>query len=215
MPFTPAHVELAPVAFVPEIRLHQASESVGLWATTDGEYRSDQPPPFWAFAWPGGQALARHVLDHPALVAGRDVLDLAAGSGIVAIAAALAGAARVRATEVDPDAVDAISRNAAANGVAVTAMLGDILDRDADGADVVLAGDVFYSQPMADRVMPFLRRAARAGATVVVGDPGRGYFPHTRFRMLHSYEVPTRPALEDRRLMRTNAWELRQRARPA
>jgi predicted nicotinamide N-methyase len=199
---------LRPAPFVPEIRLYQAEESTGLWEATGGGYRSDQPPPFWAFAWPGGQALARHVLDHPDIVAGRHVLDLAAGSGIVAIAAVTAGASDARAVDVDPDAVTALGLNARANGVAVTGVVGDILRGDAGGAEVVLAGDVFYSKAMADRVLAFLRRAARDGARVLVGDPEREYFPRGRFRQVGAYDVPTRPALEDRRVMRTTIWEL-------
>lgn len=206
--FVRLHARLAPVAFVPEIRLHQADEPIGLWELTEGEFRSDQPPPFWAFAWAGGQALARYVLDHPDLVAGRRVLDLAAGSGLVAIAAARSGAADVRAVEVDPRAVAAIDLNARANGVAVTAELGDILDGNAGGAEVVLAGDVFYSQAMADRVMRFLRRASRAGTPVLVGDPDRAFFPHKAFQRLASYKVPVPPALESVRVKPTTIWGL-------
>ena len=206
--FVRLNARLAPVAFVPEIRLHQADEPIGLWELTEGEFRSEQPPPFWAFAWAGGQALARYVLDHPDLVAGHRVLDLAAGSGLVAIAAARAGAADVRAVEVDPWAVTAIGLNARANDVAVTAELTDVLDGDAGSVEVVLAGDVFYSQAMADRVRRFLRGAARSGAQVVVGDPDRAYFPHRVFRRLASYEVPVPPALEGVRVKPTTVWQL-------
>lgn len=207
--FVRLHARLAPVAFVPEIRLHQADEPIGLWELTEGEFRSDQPPPFWAFAWAGGQALARYVLDHPELVAGRRVLDLAAGSGLVAIAAARAGAAHVRAVEVDPRAVAAIDLNTRANAVtAVTAELGDILDADAGDVEVVLAGDVFYSKAMADRMMRFLRRAERAGARVLVGDPDRAFLPRPAFTPLASYEVPVPPVLESVRVKNTTVWQL-------
>jgi predicted nicotinamide N-methyase len=207
--FVRLHARLAPAPFVPEVRLHQADEPIGLWELTEGEFRSEQPPPFWAFAWAGGQALARHVLDHPDLVARRNVLDLAAGSGLVAFAAAKAGAAVVRAVEIDPRAVAAIALNARENGVAVTAELGDILDADAGGADVVLAGDVFYSKPMADRMTRFLLRAARAGALVLAGDPGRAFLPRERFRALATYDVPVPPALETVSVKHTTVWEMR------
>src|SRR5258705_1971848 len=157
-PFVRDHVHLGGVAFVPEILLHQADDPIGLWELNEGEYRSEQPPPFWAFAWAGGQALARYVLDNPAVVAGLGVLDLAAGSGLVGIAAVKAGARSVRAVEIDPLAIAAIVLNAAANDVRLDTTLGDVLDGDAGGADVVLAGDVFYSKAMADRVFAFLRR---------------------------------------------------------
>lgn len=213
--FIRLHARLAPAPFVPEILLHQADEPIGLWELTEGEFRSEQPPPFWAFAWAGGQALARYVLDHSNLVAGRQVLDLAAGSGLVAIAAAKAGAAGVRAVEIDPRAVAAITLNAADNGVTVTADLGDILDGDAGGADVVLAGDVFYNKAMADRMTRFLLRAARSGALVLVGDPGRAFLPHGRFRPVTTYDVPVPPALETVSVKHTTVWEMSAGGRPA
>ncbi|MFY1669448.1 class I SAM-dependent methyltransferase [Plantactinospora sp. WMMB334] len=214
MPESPAefvrtYAQLAPVAAVPEIRLHQAAEPIGLWELTEGEFRSEQPPPFWAFAWAGGQALARYLLDHPETVAGRRVLDLAAGSGLVAIAAARAGAARVRAVDVDLVATAAVEVNAAANGVAVTAEVGDVLDGDAGGAEVVLAGDVFYSQAMAHRMLRFLIRASRAGARVLVGDPERAYLPRDRFEPLAGYDIPVTVALESVPVKHSRVWELK------
>ncbi|HEX6970572.1 MAG TPA: 50S ribosomal protein L11 methyltransferase [Micromonosporaceae bacterium] len=206
--FVRLHARLTPVAFVPEIRLHQADEPIGLWELTEGEFRSEQPPPFWAFAWAGGQALARYVLDHPEEVAGRRVLDLAAGSGLAGIAAARCGAAQVRAVDIDPLAVAAIELNAAANGVSVTAERRDLLDGDAEGAQVILAGDVFYNKAMSDRVMRFLRRAQRRGAQVLVGDPQRAFLPHAAFRPLATYQVPVPPALESVRVKRTTVWAL-------
>ncbi|MFX0593860.1 class I SAM-dependent methyltransferase [Melissospora conviva] len=206
--FVRLHATLAPVPFVPEVRLHQADEPIGLWELTEGEFRSDQPPPFWAFAWAGGQALARYVLDHPEVVRGRRVLDLAAGSGLVAIAAMRAGATSVRAVEVDERAVAAILLNAEANGVPVDAELADLLDGDAGDAEVVLAGDVFYSDAMARRMLRFQLRAARAGARVLVGDPGRAFLPRERFRELAGYEVPVPPALESVTVKQTTVWEL-------
>ncbi|HEX5543755.1 MAG TPA: 50S ribosomal protein L11 methyltransferase [Micromonospora sp.] len=209
--FVRLHARLASVPFVPEIQLHQADEPIGLWELTEGEFRSDQPPPFWAFAWAGGQALARYVLDHPEVVAGLRVLDLAAGSGLAAIAAARSGADHVRAVEIDPRAVAAIELNAAANAVppaSLTAELGDILDGDAGDAQVVLAGDVFYSKTMADRMMRFLRRAERGGARVFVGDPDRAFLPHASFQPLATYEVPVPPVLESVRVKTTTVWAL-------
>jgi predicted nicotinamide N-methyase len=203
-----SHTRLAAVPFVPEVRLHQADDAITLWERTEEETGTRQPPPFWAFAWAGGQALARYVLDHPGLVAGRTVFDLASGSGLVAIAAAKAGAAAVTANEIDPLAVAAVATNAAANGVAVTTTLGDVLAGDAAGADVVLAGDVFYSRPMTERVLPFLSRAADRGATVLVGDPGRAYLPRDRFEAVASYEVPVPRALEDAEVKTTAVYRL-------
>jgi predicted nicotinamide N-methyase len=206
--FVRLHARLAPVAFVPEIRLHQADDAIGLWELTEGEFRSEQPPPFWAFAWAGGQALARYLLDHPEVVAGRRVLDLASGSGLVAIAAARAGAVAVRAVEIDDRAVTAINLNADANRVPVEAVLADILDGDTGDTQVVLAGDVFYSQAMANRVLRFLLRGARTGARVLVGDPDRAFLPRDRFRPLTTYDVPVPPVLESVTVKRTTVWEL-------
>ncbi|HEV8174174.1 MAG TPA: 50S ribosomal protein L11 methyltransferase, partial [Actinoplanes sp.] len=173
--FVRAHTRIAPVPLVPELVLHQADEPISLWEETEAG-GGEQPPPFWAFAWAGGQALARHVLDAPELVAGRDVLDLATGSGLVAIAAARAGAWPVTANDIDPLALAAARANAAANGVDVRFVEGDLLETD-DRYAVILAGDVFYSREMSKRVLPFLRRAAARGALVLVGDPGRAYLP--------------------------------------
>ncbi|MDT4987552.1 MAG: hypothetical protein QOI74_1646 [Micromonosporaceae bacterium] len=215
------HTQLTPVAFVPEVRLYQAAESAGLFDDAAGEYRSDRPPPFWAFAWPGGQALARYVLDHPGSVAGLRVADLGTGSGLVAIAAALAGAAEVRAVDVDPAALTAVARNAAANGVRVAVVredLGELVT--AGGArprvhgqpggpvDVILAGDVFYTGSAARTMLAALRRAGRDGARVLVADPDRGYLPGARFRSLMGYDIPVRPVLEDVPARRTIVWEL-------
>jgi predicted nicotinamide N-methyase len=203
------HTRLAPVRFVPEIQLYQADHSVGLWDVAGtGGYRSDVPAPFWAFAWAGGQALARYVLDHPQRVAGRQVLDLASGSGLVAVAAARAGAAEVRAVDVDPVAVAAIGMNAAANRVRVVAECADILEEGAGGADVVLAGDAFYSGRLTERVVAFLRRAGRDGARVFAGDPDREFIPRHLFRELATYEVPVTEALEEMTVKHTTLWEL-------
>jgi predicted nicotinamide N-methyase len=205
--FVRAHTVVRPVPFVPEVVLHQADDAIALWEALERLTGRHLPPPFWAFAWAGGQALARYVLDHPDLVRGRAVFDLASGSGLVAIAAAVAGAADVRANEIDPYALSAIAVNARANGVAVTTVAGDVLGGDAAAA-VVLAGDVFYRKPMADRVLPFLLRARDRGARVLVGDPGRAYLPRHRFAPAAAYQVPVTASLEDATVKRTEVFAL-------
>ena len=198
---------LLPVPLAPEISLYLVNGPVGLFDLTGGEFRSDEPPPFWAFVWAGGQALARYVLDHPDLVAGRTVLDVATGSGVAAIAAAKAGAARVRAVDVDPAAAAAAQRNAAANGVVITADRAEA--GEAGRADVILAGDVFYNRSVADRMSAYLRGAARTGARILVGDPGRGYFPERFFVRRAEYVVPVPAALEETETLVTGVWEIR------
>jgi len=184
------------VPFVPEIRLHQAEEATSLWHMTEDDLgRAGLPPPFWAFAWAGGRGLARHVLDHPELVAGKRVLDFASGSGLVAIAAALAGAGQVQAVDVDPFAFAAISLNAAANDVAVEAFEADWIGRPV-AADVVLAGDIFYDRAFSARVLPWLRVVA-GEALVLVGDPARAYRPADGVAELIRYDVPVERALEE------------------
>jgi predicted nicotinamide N-methyase len=192
---------LLPVPLAPEISLYLESNSAGLFDHTGGEFRSDEPPPFWAFVWAGGQALARYVLDHPETVAGKRVHDLATGSGVAAIAAARAGAAQVVATDLDPAATRAAQRNAAANDVT----LGDIPDRP----EVILAGDVFYSPAVAPEMTRILRVARRNSAEVLVGDPGRGYFPERLFTALTEYVVPVPVALEEAETLTTTVWRMR------
>lgn len=207
--FVLANTRLAAVPLAPEVRLHLADEAIELWQRTEAESGGQQlPPPFWAFAWAGGQALARHVLDHPELVRGRRVLDVAAGSGLVAIAAAKAGAAHVTAVEIDPLAVAAIGVNAAANGVEVVAELADVLPGDGGAAEVVLAGDVFYSREMTGQVLAFLRRVTARGAKVLVGDPGRAYLPRQDLSLVAVYDVPVPQTLEDTPVKRTTVWTL-------
>jgi predicted nicotinamide N-methyase len=204
---------LTVVPFVPEIRLWLADETTGLWDSTDGGYRTDQPPPFWAFAWAGGVGLARFVLDHPAAVRGLRVLDLGAGSGIVAIAAAQAGAAAVVAADTDPDAEPAINRNALANDVPIVIRVGDPLLDDAVDADVILIGDMFYSPPIVNRLMRYLRRAQAANPSIriLASDPNRGYLTPDRFEELAAYQVPVRQALEETSSMTATIWQLRPR----
>ena len=194
---------------VPEIRLHLAEESVPIWQKTEEELgEMNVPPPFWAFAWAGGQALARYLLDNPVRVAGRSVLDLGSGSGLTAIAAKRAGAASVLAADIDAFACAAVRLNAALNGVAVDVTDEDLLARAPDPADVVLVGDLFYERELAARVMAFIETAKGAGAQILVGDPQRSYFPTDRFTQAAAYQVPVTRELEDAEIKRTAVWTL-------
>ncbi len=193
--FVVANTNVTAPPLVPELRLHLAEEPCALWERTEEELGGQRvEPPFWAFAWAGGQALARYVLDHPEVVRGRSVLDVASGSGLVALAAIRAGAGEVTASDVDRHAAAAILANAALNGLLPPALAGDVLDAAVD-ADVVLVGDAFYERKLADRVLPFLRRAVAAGARVLIGDPGRAYLP-TGLSQLATYDVPVSLELE-------------------
>jgi len=191
---------------VPEVRLRLATEAHDLWLKTEEELEEiGLPPPFWAFAWAGGQGLARHVLDHPWLVAGKTVLDFASGSGLVGIAARMAGASAVLAADIDPWSGTAIRLNAALNGVSVDCSAENLVGRDA-GWDVVLAGDVFYDRGFADVLIPWFSSLAARGATVLVGDPGRAYCPRDRMEALATYQVPVTRALEDSEVKKTTVW---------
>ena len=194
------------VPFVAEISLLTAAEHVGLWELWDWTERD--APPFWAFPWAGGQALARYLLDNPAIVAGRRVLDAASGSGLVAIAAAKAGAARVVAGDIDVNALAAIGINAMANSVTVSARVIDFAASDASGAEVVLAADVFYQRELAGLALRFLRRAARSGADVLVADPGRAFLPADSLAPLVSYQVPVLTVLEDASVKEVTVYRL-------
>ncbi|TYP90355.1 putative nicotinamide N-methyase [Blastococcus xanthinilyticus] len=209
--FVRAHTRPVRPALVPEVELLVAADVVALWEAMETEQgRTSTDPPFWAAAWPGGQALARYVLDHPELVAGRSVLDLGAGSGLVAVAAVRAGAASVLASDVDPFALTAITVNAERNGTAGITPVGDVLGDGPPAVDVVLAGDVCYDREMTDRVLPFLDAARAGGAEVLVGDPGRVYLPEDRLEAVAAYDVadtepsPDRPAP----VRRTTVWRL-------
>ncbi len=194
---------------VPEIRLYLATEITPIWqATEETLARSALPPPYWAFAWAGGQALARYLLDHPAEVAGRSMLDFGAGSGLVAIAAAKAGAASVLAAEIDHFAAAAIAANAALNDVEITVRTADLLDTVDLRWDVVTAGDVCYERPMADRVTGWLRGLAARGTLVLLADPGRAYLPSEGLVERARYLVPTSLELEDRDTRETVVWEV-------
>ncbi len=191
---------------VPELRLYLADEAHELWHRTEEELEAvGLPPPFWAFAWAGGQALARFVLDHPEIVARRHVLDFAAGSGLVAIAAARAGAERVTAADIDPFCAAACRLNAQANGVEFDFDGSDPVGRDA-GWDLVLAGDVFYDREMAQHLPPWFAALKARGADVLIGDPGRSYLPADRLERLATYQVPVTRALEDAEIKKTTVW---------
>jgi predicted nicotinamide N-methyase len=197
--FVRGNTAIASPPLVPEIRLHLATEVTPIWqATEESLSRFGTPPPFWAFAWAGGQALARYILDHPETVAGKDVLDVAAGSGMVAIAAAMGGARRVTAADIDPYAATAIILNAAANNVEVAVETRDLLDRGPAGWGVVTAGDVCYEEPMASRMIALLRRIAARGRLALLGDPGRAYLPREGLAERARYVVPVSRELEDR-----------------
>jgi predicted nicotinamide N-methyase len=194
---------------VPELRLHLADDLTEAWEDLERELALGAlPPPFWAFAWVGGQALARYVLDHPAEVAGRRVLDLCTGSGLVALAARRAGAAEVTGVDVDPVAGAAVAANAAANDLQVAFRCADLTAGDLPDVDVLLAGDVCYDREMTDRVVPWLRAAAARGTRVLLGDPGRHYLPQQGLRQLAALDVPTTRDLEGVTVRATRVYAL-------
>lgn len=193
---------------VPEVRLHLASEVVPLWRKTEEELAAEGiPPPYWAFAWAGGQALARYILDNRAEVAGCSVLDFGSGSGLVAIAAARAGAESVLASDIDPLARAAILLNAEANGLELQVAGDDLIGRD-EGWDVILLGDMCYERPLAERLLEWLRAKVATGSTVLLGDPGRSYFPKSGIEKLATYRVQTTRELEDREIRETSVYRL-------
>jgi predicted nicotinamide N-methyase len=208
--FIRAETALSAPPLVPEIRLHLAAEILPIWQATEADLeRNGVPPPYWAFAWPGGQALTRHLLDHRELVAGRRVLDFAAGSGLSAIAAAMAGASAVAAADIDPFARAAIALNAAANAVEISLIEDDILgmaEDDRDDWDVILAGDVCYERPMAERIAQWFGALAGAGRLILIGDPGRSYLPGSGLKEIARYQVPTTLELEYCTLRETVVW---------
>ena len=203
------NTRLMPVPLVPEISLYVAHEAVPLWQKTEealGEM--GLPPPFWAFAWAGGQALARYILDNPDVVRGKRVLDMASGSGLVAIAAVKAGAGAVTAADIDLFALQAISLNAAANKVELASCGDDLLDTLPRDMDVILVGDLFYEQSVAKRLMNWLETAAEQAIDVVIGDPGRSYLPRDKLVSCASYEVPVTRDLEDAEIKNSQVWRL-------
>jgi predicted nicotinamide N-methyase len=199
---------LAP-PLVAEILLHLAEESLPIWQKTEEELgEMNVPPPYWAFAWAGGQALARYMLDNPPLLTGKRVLDLGSGSGLTAIAAMRAGAASVLASDIDRMALSAIRLNAALNGVEVATTADDLLAKPPEPYDVVLVGDLFYERTLAERVSRYIEQAALQGALVLIGDPQRNYFPKDRFIAATEYRVPVTRELEDAEIKRTCVWRL-------
>ena len=206
--FIRTETQLLPVPLVPEITLHLAEESLPIWQRTEEELGEiGLPPPFWAFAWAGGQALARYLLDNPETVRGRRVLDFASGSGLVAIAAARAGAREVVAADIDAFAVAAIGLNARANGVGVQPRSDDVIGLD-EGWETVLAGDICYERELAGRVIDWLEALSRRGARVLIGDPGRSYLPKQRLVECATYQVPVTRALEDAEIKKSSVWRL-------
>jgi predicted nicotinamide N-methyase len=206
--FIIAQTVIAAPPLTPEFRLHLATEITPIWEATEATLAGiNLPPPYWAFAWPGGQALTRFLLDHPDWVRGRRVLDFAAGCGLGAIGAARAGAARVSAAEIDDFAATAIALNAELNA-AIVDLIGHDLVGSSEGWDVVLAGDVCYERPMSERVIPWLRTLAGAGVTVLLGDPGRAYLPSDGLVEVGHYAVPTSKELEDREIRETRVLRL-------
>jgi predicted nicotinamide N-methyase len=206
--FILANTSLTAPPHVPEIRLHLADEAHDLWLRTEDELAAiGLPPPFWAFAWAGGQGLARYILDHPEKVRGKRVLDFASGSGLVAIAAHMAGAHHILAADIDPFCEAAIRLNAQANGISVEFTGSDVMGTD-DGWDVVLAGDVFYDRSFAERLIPWFSALHRRGAEILVGDPGRSYLPREKMQALAVYQVPVTRALEDAEVKKTTVWRL-------
>lgn len=196
-------------SYVPEVRLHLADDAVSLWELTEEQLGElGLPPPFWAFAWAGGQALARYVLDQPEIVRGKSVLDVASGSGLVAIAAMQAGAGRALAADIDRFAGDAALLNAALNGVTLDTTDADLIGADV-AQDVILVGDLFYDRDLAPRVFAWLVALRDAGKQVLIGDPGRTYLPKDKLTQIAAYDIPVTRALEDAELKRAAVWALR------
>jgi predicted nicotinamide N-methyase len=207
--FIRANTTVMAPPLVPEVKLHLAHEAVPLWQKTEEELgEMGLPPPFWAFAWAGGQALARHVLDHAELVRGKRVTDLASGSGLVGLAAMKAGAASVLAADIDQFSLEAIRLNAALNGLAVEVTGEDLLAAPAPLCDVILVGDLFYEKDLAARVLSWLMAAEERGIAALIGDPGRSYLPRERLTKLGEYRVEVTRDLEDAEIKMTSVWRL-------
>jgi predicted nicotinamide N-methyase len=207
--FIRANTTILSPPLVPEVKLYLAHEAVPLWQKTEEELgEMGLPPPFWAFAWAGGQALARYILDH-GIVAGSRVLDVATGSGLVAITAAKSGAAFVSATEIDDFAMTAATMNASLNGVAIDLQRTDVLNARPPDAGFILVGDLFYERGIAERCFDWLVRAEAQGAKVLIGDPGRSYLPKERLEQIAEYNVPVTRDLEDAEIKRSAVWRLR------
>ncbi|MDY0871243.1 class I SAM-dependent methyltransferase [Dongia rigui] len=207
--FIRAQTKIARPSLVPELKLHLATEISPIWRATQKELDDlGLPPPYWAFCWPGGQALTRYLIDDPKSVKGKRVLDFAAGSGLSGIAAARAGAASVIAAEIDDFAAEAIRLNADLNKTRIEVVTQDLVGRMDLGLDLVLAGDVCYERPMAERVFAWFEQLAEAGVTVLMGDPGRAYLPRKGLTEVARYQVPTSIELEDKDMRLTLVWRI-------
>lgn len=205
--FIRANTRLLSPPLVPEIKLYLAEESIPIWQKTEEELgEMNVPPPFWAFAWAGGQALARYLLDNPEVCQGKRVLDLGSGSGLTAIAAMMSGASLVLASDIDAYSLAACQANAEANGTAFDVTTNDLLAAPPGLFDVVLVGDLFYEKTLADRVGAFIDEAKAKGAVIMIGDPQRSYFPRSRFTLLAEFEVPVTRELEDSLIKKTAVW---------
>ena len=206
--FIRAQTRPLPVLSLPDIALYQADEVTPLWLMTEQDLARDRlAPPFWAFAWSGGQALARYILENPSIIAGKRVLDLACGSGLVAVAAARAGASTVIANDIDPYAEAAVELNAALNGVHIDFLSGNLLAGDPPGVDLILAGDICYEKAMTGAMLTFFDRARAHSMAVLVGDPHRTYFPASGFRRVAQYRVQTHADIEDVAEKAASVWE--------
>ena len=207
--FIRANTKLLSPPLVPEIKLYLAEESLPIWQKTEEELgQINVPPPFWAFAWAGGQALARYLLDNREIVAGKSVLDLGCGSGLTAIAPMLAGAKSALAADIDMLALTAVALNAEANGVVVETTSENLLAFPPKPFDVTLVGDLFYERAMSDAVLAYIEAAAAQGSVIMIGDPQRTYFPRGRFQQVAEYNVPVTRELEDNEIKRTAVWRL-------
>jgi predicted nicotinamide N-methyase len=208
--FIRANTEIMSPPLVPEVLLHLAHEALPIWQKTEEELGAiGLPPPFWAFAWAGGQALARHVLDNPEIVRAKRVLDLASGSGLVAIAAMKAGAASAAATDIDQFAIEAAIVNASLNNVPITPLAGDLLEKDPPhDIDVILVGDLFYEKHLATHCLDWLNQAHELAIDVLIGDPGRSYLPKDKLKRVADYAVPVTRELEDTEIKKTAVWRL-------
>ena len=210
--FIRANTKLLAPPLVPEIKLHLAEESLPIWQSTEEQLGEiNVPPPYWAFAWAGGQALARYLLDHRGITRGRSVLDLGSGSGLTAVAAMLCGATSVLASDIDRLALIASDMNARANGIVIATSAEDLLIGAPGAFDIILVGDLFYERSLAQSVLAFVGAATARGSVVLIGDPQRNYFPKGRFEMAAEYAVPVTRELEDAEIKRTAVW----RARPS
>jgi len=207
--FIRTQTQILPPSIVPEIQLHLATEVTPLWQLTEERLReADLPPPFWAFAWPGGQGMSRYILDHPELVQGKRVVDFAAGCGIAAIAAMKAGAKSALAVDIDVLALEAIKLNAENNQVEVATIDGIDFSKPIAKADIIFAGDICYQQSMSVKLTRWLRLCVEKGLAAYIADPGRAYVPHDGMVKLASYDVPTSRDLEDKDMRTVTVWRL-------